>query len=177
MKFLFAIVATLIGYSSTAQTKPHPMIDQLAAEADVIVVAKHREPQIWRGSELIVMTGLSTALVERTLKGKELPSKITVKVVRHLDIQNLALEPPQVPIEAKNFPVTPVAPTKYVSPDVTTDQDNADKVIVFLRRSKDGELHAIDGFLYTLPFSDELESALLASIKNQVQQDDSRKPR
>lgn len=146
------------------------MIHQLTAEADVIAVAKLCEPQMWFTSELIVMTGQSSALVERTLKGKELPSKVTVQVVRHLDIENLALEPPQVPNKAKNFPATPASPSKFTRADDTTGIDNMDKVIVFLRRSKDGELSAVDGFLYTLPYSTELESAVLSAAKNQAHQ-------
>lgn len=169
MRTFFTILAILFGCSSAAQE--HPMIDQLAAKSDVIAVAKLREPQIWFTSELIMMTGHSSALVERTLKGKEQPSKITVQVVRHIDIENFALEPPQIPIQAKNFPVTPASPHKFVKSDASTDLDNADKVIVFLHRTKDGELSAVDGFLYTLPYSAELESAVLSAAKNQAQQD------
>ena len=53
--------------------------------------------------------------------------------------------------------------------DLKSRLDNADKVIVFLRRSKDGGLSAVDGFLYTLPYSAELESAVLSAAKNQAQ--------
>jgi hypothetical protein len=169
MKSLFTILAILFGHSATAQTNAHPMLHQLAAEADVIAVAKLREPRIWFTSELIRMTGQSTALVERTLKGKELSKKITVLVVRHIDIENITSEPPQVPIEAKNFPVTPSSPSKFAEAE-TTNLDHADKVIVFLRGSQDGELSAVDGFLYTIPYSGDLESAVLSAVKNQAQQ-------
>ena len=154
------------------------MIYQLAAEADVIAVAKLREPQIWITSELIVMTGQSTALVERTLKGKEQPSKITVQVVRHLDIESLVFECPQKPSPkvGPEVPVTPAIPSKFTTVDDTDRLKNADKVIVFLHRGEDDTLNAIDGFLYTLPYSLELEGVVSVVAKNQAQQDGSGQP-
>lgn len=152
-----------------AQTNEHPIIYQLVNTADVIAVARVREPQMWRTSELIVMTGQSTALVERTLKGEKLPSKITVQVVRHLDIENTALEPPQEPNpkSGSEFPVTPAIPSKFITVDATDQLKDSDKVIVFLRRSEDGTLNAVDGFLYTLPHTRELEGAVSSAAKHQ----------
>ena len=178
MKPLFLLLAVSFGFPAAAQTNEHPIIYQLAATADVIAVAKLREPQIWRGSELVVMTGHATALVERTLKDESLPSKITVQVIRHLDSESLVLERPEIPSPKAGFefPVTPAIPSKFTTVDDTDRLKSADKVIVFLRRGKDGALNAIDGFLYTLPHSLELEGVVSAAAKNQAQQDGGGQP-
>jgi len=169
MKPLLLLLAVAFGYPAAAQSNEHPIIHQLAAKADAIAVARLREPQVWRTSELIVMTGQSTARIERTLKGKELPLKITVQVVRHLDPEILVLEPPQVPSAARGFPATPAMPGEIGKARDTDSLENADKVIVFLRRSGKGELSAVDGFLYTLPYSPELERAVSSAAKHQAQ--------
>jgi hypothetical protein len=172
MKPLLLLLAVSFGFPAAAQTNEHPIIHQLVTSADVIAVAWIRDPQFWFTSELIVMTGQSTALVERTLKGEKLPLKITVGVVRHLDIESLVLERPQEPSPKGRLevPVTPAIPSKFTTVDDTDRLKSADKVIVFLRRGKDGTLSAIDGFLYTLPYSLELEGVVSAAAKNQAQQ-------
>lgn len=172
MKLLLLLFAVSLGHPVLGQTNQHPIIHHLATTADVIAVARINDPKVWITSELVIMTGQSTALVERTLKGVELPSKITVQVVRHIDIETLALESPQAPIKTKNFPTTPASPTKFDRADDSASLDSADKVIVFLRRSKNGDLSAVDGFLYTLPYSPELESAISSAAKNQEAQQD-----
>jgi len=172
MKPLFLLLAASFGCPVVAQTNEHPVIHQLATSADVIAVARLREPQIWRESELIMMTGQSTALVERTLKGEALPTKITIQIVRHLDIEHMAIETPQAPNPKTglDFPVTPAIPSKFITVDDTDRLKSADKVIVFLRRSKDGTLNAVDGFLYTLPYSFELEGVVSSAAKSPAQQ-------
>jgi hypothetical protein len=178
MKPLLLLLAVSFGFPAAAQTKEHPIIYQLVTTADVVAVARVRDPQIWLTSELIVMTGQSTALVERTLKGEKLPLKITVGIIRHLDTESLVLERPQEPNPkgGLEFPVTPAIPSKFTKVDDTDRLKSADKVIVFLRRSKDGTLNAIDGFLYTLPYSLELEGVVSAAAKDQAQQDGGGQP-
>lgn len=172
MKAIFALFAVLFTYSAEAQNNAHPILHQLVRDADVVAVAKLREPQLWVTSELIVMTGQSTAHVERTLKGKELPTKIIIRVVRNIDIEHVVSEEPQLPEKAVGFPVTPVIPTKFTKDEGAADATPADKVIVFLRRSENGDLSAVDGFLYSLPYSPELASAVLSATKNQEAQQD-----
>ena len=167
MKPLLLLFAVSFGFPAAAQTPEHSVLHELATTADVIAVAKLREPQMWSMSELIVMTGHATALVERTLKGESLPSKITVQVVRQLDVQSVALERPQEP-NAKGgaeFPVTPAAPSKFIVVEDTDQLKSAAKVFVFLRRAKDGTLNAVDGFVYTFPYSTEAEGMVSSLAK------------
>lgn len=172
MKPLLLVLAVSFEFPASAQTSEHPVLHELATTADVIAIAKLREPQMWRTSELMVMTGHASALVERTLKGESLPSKTTVQVVRHLDIQSVALEPPQEPNSkgGSEFPVTPAAPSKFIVVDDTDQLMSAAKVFVFLRRAKDGTLNAVDGFLYTLPYSIEMEGVVSSIAKRHAQQ-------
>lgn len=165
--FLFLLSAATFVQPAAAQIIEHPIIDQLATTADVIAVARLREPQIWQTSQLVVMTGQSKALIERSLKGGELPLKVMIRVVRHLAPESLTREPSQAPSEAKEFPKTPATPTEFREAGDTANLENADKVIVFLRRSKLGTLSAIDGFLYALPYSPELEKWVATSVKDQ----------
>jgi hypothetical protein len=178
MKPLLLLLAVSFGHPAAAQTNEHPIIHQLATAADVIAVARLREPQLWRSSELIVMTGLSTALIDRTLKGEVQPPKIMIQVVRHLDIEHMEPELPNAPSPngGLKFPVTPAIPSKPTNVHDTTGLESADKVIVFLRRSKEGTLSAVDGFLYTLPYSLELEGAVSSAVRTQAQQDAAAQP-
>lgn len=171
MKSLFLLLAVSFEFSVAAQTNEHPVLHEMASTADVIAVAKLREPQVWRLSELIVMTGHATALVERTLKGESLPSKITVQVVRHLDLENLTLESPEVPIldSGWKIPAVQAASDKVIVADDKDQLKSAVSVLVFLRRAKDGTLNAVDGFLYTLPHSIELEGVVSAIAKRNAQ--------
>jgi hypothetical protein len=178
MKLLLLLLAISFGYPAAAQTNEHPIIHHLVTTADVIAVARLREPQMWIASELIVMTGQSTALVKRTLKGKELPTKINIQIVRHLDIEHMEPERPNAasPKGGLEFPVTSATPSKFIMVDDTNRLKSADKVIVFLRSTKEGTLSAVDGFLYTLPYSLELEGAISSATKNQAQQDGGGQP-
>lgn len=170
MKPLLLLLAISFGLPAAAQTTEHPLIYQLATTADVIAVARMRDPQIWIGSELIVETAHSTALVERTLKGEKLPLKITIQIVRHLNLESMALERPQEPNQnsVSAFPITPTSTSKYITVDDTDQLKDAAQVIVFLRRAKDGTLSAVDGFLFTLPYTRELEGVVSSAAKNQA---------
>lgn len=171
MKSLLILLAVSSGFPAAAQSNEHPIIHQLVTTADVIAVARVRDPQMWFTSELIVMTSQSTAVVDRTLKGTELPTKITIQIVRHLDIEHSAPELPNAadPKDDSEFPVTPATPSKFVKVDDTDRLKRSDKVIVFLRRSKDGTLNSVDGFLYALPYSLELDGVVSSAAKRQAQ--------
>ena len=170
MKTLFLLLlAVSIGYPAAAQSNEHPIIHKLATTADVIAIVRLREPPMWFTSELIVETGLSTALVERTLKGQKLPPRITIQVVRQWD-PNPELPNSENPKGELELPVTPATPSKSIKVDDTASLEKAEKVIVFLRRSEKGALSAVDGFLYTLPYSPELEGVVTSAANNQAQQ-------
>lgn len=168
MRKLLLLFALVFGTVALGQSNEHSMVRELVTTSDVVVVAKHRPPQVWIASESVILTGQSEALVLRTLKGDESRmQRIKFEVVRHLDFDGLSAEAPSLPGEATGFPETPATPTEFQKPADSVNLEHFDKVMLFLRRAQNGSLRAADGFLYSLPYSPELEALVSILVKNQ----------
>ena len=149
----------------------HPLLSELVGSADEIVVARQMSPKMWVTSELVVLTGVAEAAVTKSLKGSEgSGNRIKFQIVRVIDVEPEPIQKPKIPSGAEDFPKTPEVPQARSRSEDSKIAPEAPEEVLFLRRNQNGPLSALDGFVYALPYSVDLERAINTVQKSQAQQ-------
>jgi len=166
-----AILGCSILLASADVVQKHPLLSELVGSADEIVVARQRLPQMWTTSELVVFTGLAEADITKSVKGTAGSGcRLRFRIVRIFEAEPEPIQEAAIPSESIQFPRTPDVPSEFKDTGEVKIPVKAPEEILFLRRNQDGSLSAIDGFVYALPYSVDLERAIRAVQKFQAQQ-------